>query len=91
MVAHTVAYQALGWHLTGTGHLFDGRVDVAAARATRRRFAVGSVVYPTTVGLAFLSAPLTPAVHGLLAVYYAFHQVPVPTREQAPVVAGADG
>ncbi|MEU3462045.1 TMEM175 family protein [Streptomyces sp. NPDC006733] len=93
MVAHAVAYQALWWHLTKTGHLFDSRVDVAAARATRRRFAVGSVVYPVTVGLAFVSAPLTLAVHGVLAVYYAFNQVPVPTREQGqePVVAGADG
>ncbi|MDX6331801.1 MAG: potassium channel family protein [Streptomycetaceae bacterium] len=66
-----------------TGRLFDDRVDRAAARATRSRFALGSVVYSLTIGLAFVSAPLTLAVHGLLALYYAFNQVPVPTRADA--------
>ncbi|NUS09851.1 MAG: DUF1211 domain-containing protein [Streptomyces sp.] len=80
MVFHALVFQALWWHLTGKGHLFDDRVDVEAARATRARFALGSVAYPITVALAFVSAPLTLAVHGLLAVYYAFNQVPVPTR-----------
>lgn len=65
---------------TRTGHLFDDRVDVEAARATRARFALGSLGYPVTVGLAFVSAPLTLAAHGLLALYYAFNQLPVPTR-----------
>jgi hypothetical protein len=36
------------------------------------------VVYPVTVLLAFISAPLTLAVHGVLALYYAFNQVAVP-------------
>ncbi|NEA57264.1 DUF1211 domain-containing protein [Streptomyces sp. SID13666] len=91
MVAYALTFQAMWWYLTKRGHLFDERVDVAAARATRMRFAVGSVVYPIAVGLAFVSAPLTLAVHGLLAVYYAFNQVPVPTRGQAPEPAGTDG
>jgi uncharacterized membrane protein len=86
MVFHALVFQALWWHLTSTGHLFDDRVDVEAARATRARFALGSVAYPITVGLAFVSAPLTLAVHGLLAVYYAFNQVPVPTRPEAEPV-----
>ncbi|MFE5588385.1 hypothetical protein ACFQ87_45200, partial [Kitasatospora sp. NPDC056531] len=76
-----VAHHGLWWHLTRTGHLFDERVDVPAARRTRIRFALGSLAYPATVGLAFISAPLTLAAHGLLALYYAFNQVPVPTRE----------
>ncbi len=38
------------------GHLFDERVDAPAARATRVRFALGSLAYPVTVGLAFVSA-----------------------------------
>ncbi|MCM2425471.1 TMEM175 family protein [Streptomyces sp. RKAG337] len=80
LVFHALVFQAMWWHLTRTGHLFDDRVDVEAARATRGRFALGSVVYPITVGLAFVSAPLTLAVHGLVAVYYAFNQVPVPTK-----------
>ncbi|WUH90064.1 TMEM175 family protein [Streptomyces sp. NBC_00433] len=83
MVFHALVFQAMWWHLTRTGHLFDDRVDVEAARATRTRFALGSIAYPATVGLAFVSAPLTLAVHGLLAVYYAFNQVPVPTKAEA--------
>ncbi|MFI7501638.1 TMEM175 family protein [Streptomyces sp. NPDC049687] len=81
MVVVALTFQALWWHLTRTGHLFDPRVDIPAARATRLRFALGSLAYPVTVGLAFVSAPLTLAAHGLIAVYYAFNQVPVPTRD----------
>ncbi|MFF9767764.1 TMEM175 family protein [Streptomyces sp. NPDC014636] len=81
MVVMALAFQALWWHLTRTGHLFDADVDVTAARATRIRFALGSLGYPLAVGLAFVSAPVTLAAHGLLALYYGFNQVPVPTRK----------
>ncbi|MEU6658280.1 TMEM175 family protein [Streptomyces sp. NPDC046821] len=81
MVAMALSFQALWWHLTRTGHLFDDAVDTAAARHTRARFALGTLAYPATVGLAFVSAPLTLAAHGLLAVYYGFNQVAVPVRE----------
>ncbi|MGW2489059.1 TMEM175 family protein [Streptomyces sp. NPDC001606] len=80
MVLMALAFQALWWHLTRTGHLFDARVDTAAARATRARFALGSLGYPLTVALSFVSAPLTLAAHGLLAVYYGFNQIAVPTH-----------
>jgi TMEM175 potassium channel family protein len=85
MVYHAAVFQTLWWHLTRSGHLFDARVDVVAARRMRLRFAAGSAVYPVTVGLAFVSAPLTLAVHGVMALYYAFNQVPVPTH------GGAEG
>ena len=80
MVWHALTFQALWWWLTRTGHLFDSRVDEAADRRTRVRFAVGSVVYPILVGLSFLSAAVTLALHGLLAVYYAFNQLKVPLK-----------
>lgn len=82
MVYHAMVFQLMWWHLTRTGHLFDDRVDTAAARGTRVRFALGSIGYPVTVLLALVSAPLTLAVHGLLAVYYAFNQTPVPLRAE---------
>ena len=91
MVAMALTFQALWWHLTRTGHLFDSRVDVEAARRTRVRFAVGSLAYPATVALAFVSAPLTLAAHGLIAVYYGFNQVPVPTRASDTAALPADG
>ena len=88
MVFHALVFQAMWWHLTRTGHLFDDRVDVEAARATRARFALGSIGYPAAVGLAFVSAPLTLAVHGLLAVYYAFNQTPVPLKKPGLTAPG---
>ena len=91
MVAMAFTFQALWWHLTRRGHLFDSRVDVEAARRTRVRFAVGSLAYPATVALAFVSAPLTLAAHGLIAVYYGFNQVPVPTRASDTAALPADG
>ncbi|MFD9486149.1 TMEM175 family protein [Streptomyces sp. NPDC059991] len=81
MVVMALNFQALWWHVTRTGHLFDDRVDSAAARATRARFALGSLAYPATVLLAFVSAPLTLAAHGVLAVYYGFNQLKIPTKE----------
>ncbi|MFJ8312837.1 MULTISPECIES: TMEM175 family protein [unclassified Streptomyces] len=90
MVVMALNYQALWWHLTRTGHLFDDRVDNAAARATRPRFAIGSLAYPATVALAFVSAPATLAAHGVLAVYYGFNQLKVPMREAAESGSAGD-
>ncbi|MFI6449705.1 TMEM175 family protein [Kitasatospora sp. NPDC050543] len=81
MVAHAVTFFLFWYYVTRTGHCFDDRVDVRAARATRLRFGLGLIVYPLTVALAFASAVLALALHGLLAVYYAFNQTPVPTRQ----------
>lgn len=84
MVAHALTFSALWWWLTRTGHLFDARVDLAAARATRLRFALGGLAYPVLLGLAFVSAPLAMVLHGVVAGYYGFNQLPVPVREGAP-------
>ncbi|KAB1978594.1 MULTISPECIES: TMEM175 family protein [Streptomyces] len=91
MVAMALAFQAVWWHLTRTGHLFDSRVDVEGARRTRVRFALGSLAYPATVALSFVSAPLTLAAHGMLAVYYGFNQVPVPVRAPGAAEAAEEG
>lgn len=88
LVYHALVFQAMWWHLTKTGHLFDARVDTDAARATRARFALGTIAYPVAVALAFVSAPLTLAVHGLLALYYAFNQTPVPVKEHGLAAPG---
>ncbi|MER6302810.1 TMEM175 family protein [Kitasatospora sp. NPDC001539] len=82
MVGQAVVFGVFWNYATRTGHCFDERVDVAAARAGRWRFELGLAVYPLTVGLAFLSAPAALAVHGLLALYYAFNQVRVPMLDR---------
>ncbi|MEZ0065413.1 putative membrane protein [Streptacidiphilus sp. MAP12-20] len=83
MVAHAFTFQSLWWWLTRTGHLFDSRVDVAAARALRVRFAVGTVVYPLLFGLSFVSPVATLGLHGAMALYYAFNQLPIPLNPGA--------
>jgi len=78
MVLVAITYVALWWWATRTDRLLYPDVNYTRARATRGRFALGLVVYPVTVVLALISAPLTLAVHGLLAGYYAFNQVAIP-------------
>jgi TMEM175 potassium channel family protein len=49
-------------------------IDISALRANTRRFSLGLVIYPLTVGIAFLNPILALGVHGLLAVYYVVDQ-----------------
>jgi len=70
---------ALNWvWILRDGRLLAEHVDLAAARATIPRFAVfGIVAYLVLIGLSWVSAPLTLALHFLLAVFYIFNQLPV--------------
>ncbi|NUU23821.1 MAG: DUF1211 domain-containing protein [Streptomycetaceae bacterium] len=86
MVLFSVIFWTFWWYVTRRGHLFRPTVDIDAARATRRRFGLGLLIYPMTVGLAFASAVGTLILHGLLALYYAFNQLPVPTKPQDTAV-----
>ena len=90
MVYHALTFGLLWWWLTRTGHLFDPRVDAEAARRTQLRFALGSLVYPVLVGLSFVSAVVTLALHGLIALYYAFNQLPVPVHSGTGAEAGGN-
>lgn len=85
MVVYAVSFTAFWWYVTQIGHLFHERVDRVGVRATRLRFSIGSIAYPATVGLSFVSAPLTLLMHGLIAAYYAANQLPI------PLLAGPDG
>ncbi|MGH2677668.1 MAG: TMEM175 family protein [Actinomycetota bacterium] len=49
-------------------------IDIRALRANTRRFSLGLVIYPLTVGIAFLNPVLALGVHGLVAVYYVVDQ-----------------
>ncbi len=55
--------------------LVHAHLDVQQLRARTWRFSLGLVLYPLTVALSFVSAPLTLAVHGAIALYYVIDQL----------------
>jgi hypothetical protein len=71
-----VMFSAVWWWMTrDAGRHLVHRPTPEDVRSSRRRFGLGVVVYAPTLALSFISAPLTLAVHGALAVYYAFEQL----------------
>ncbi len=54
--------------------LVHGHLDLAALQANTRRFSLGLLIYPITVGIAFLNPIWALVVHGLVAVYYVVDQ-----------------
>jgi uncharacterized membrane protein len=75
-----MALMALGFTLlfvaiTRDAELTHRPVPGNAIRAALRRFGVGGLVYLALIGLAFVSAIATLAVHALLALYYCFDQL----------------
>ena len=71
---------ALSFNLTWRWIVRDVRLihehlDVAALRANTRRFSLGLVIYPVTIGIVFLSPIWALVLHGLVAIYYVVDQV----------------
>ncbi|HEU4946814.1 MAG TPA: TMEM175 family protein [Kribbella sp.] len=69
-----IAFSVIWWHVLSR-HLIDHDLDPAQQRRAVLRFSVGTFVYAATIGLSFVSAPLTLLVQFLLAVYYGFEQL----------------
>jgi uncharacterized membrane protein len=68
-----VTYCAVWWHASSkNGALLRQPMDDATVRRTRLQFGGGVLIYLPTLGLSFVSAPLTLGVHAALATYYAF-------------------
>ena len=78
MLAMGLAYSVLWIAVTRDVGLLHEHVDPVASRAALRRFGLGNVAYLATVGLSFISAIATLAVHGALALYYCFDQLATP-------------
>jgi uncharacterized membrane protein len=83
----TMAFMGLGITLlflaiTRDAELTHRPVPAPAIRAALRRFGIGGVVYLALIGLSFVSAVVTLAVHGLIALYYCFDQLTA-AREQS--------
>ena len=77
MLGCAIGFNALWRWIVHDQRLLHAHIDHKEARAGRGRFAIGVLVYAATVGLAFLHAKLTLAVHGLIAIYYVFDQLSV--------------
>jgi uncharacterized membrane protein len=80
MLAMGLAYSGLWLAVTRDAGLLHDSIDPATSRSALRRFGVGSVVYLVTIGLAFVSAIATLAVHAALAIYYCFDQLSTSRR-----------
>ncbi len=72
-----VSFNTMWRWVVRDGRLLHAAIDPAQARATVRRFGAGMVVYALLIGVAFVSALLTLALHFLVAVYYVVDQLTV--------------
>jgi uncharacterized membrane protein len=85
MFAMGLAFAALWWALTRDARLLHEGIDPQASRMALRRFGIGNIFYLGTIGLSFVNAIATLAVHAALAIYYCFNQLPVVwTGDQTP-------
>jgi uncharacterized membrane protein len=76
MLAMGLSYSTLWLLVTRDAKLLQQDVDPRQGRAALLRFGLGNVFYLATIGLSFLNATVTLAVHGALAIYYCFDQLP---------------
>jgi uncharacterized membrane protein len=76
MLAMGLFFGGLWVAITRDSRLLEEHLDPAVSRAALRRFGVGNVFYLATIGLSFVSAIATLAVHAALAIYYCFDQLP---------------
>jgi uncharacterized membrane protein len=74
MTSMSISYTAFWQYVTRHPALLRDDIDAEAVRGSRVRFAAGLVVYPALTLLSFVSAPITLALHGVLALYYGFDQ-----------------
>jgi len=63
----------------------------AAGRAAVIRFGAGNVAYLAAIGVAFVSAPASLLVSGLVAVYYIFEHTPARSQEGQGGPGGPEG
>jgi uncharacterized membrane protein len=85
MLAMGLAYATLWFLITRDANLLQQGVDRRQGRAALLRFGLGNVFYLATIGLSFVNATATLAVHAALAIYYCFDQLPgVGTSAAAP-------
>jgi uncharacterized membrane protein len=75
MLAAGLAYNLLWVSVSRDSRLLHVPIDPVARRVAVRRFGAGNIVYAATIGLSFVSAVATLAVHAVVAIYYCFDQL----------------
>jgi uncharacterized membrane protein len=75
MLAMSIAFTLLFLAISRDARLLHSPLDRMTVRRTLRSFSIGGLCYLATIGLSFVSAVLTLAVHALLALYYCFDQL----------------
>jgi uncharacterized membrane protein len=84
----SICFTLMFWWAIRHDHL-KAAFSARDARQATIRFGLGSLVYIAGIGIAFVSAPASLALVGLVAVYYIFEQTPV--RPQASLEQGGPG
>ena len=72
----SISFTLLFWWAIRREHLQVALTPEQARQATIR-FGIGNLGYISGIGIAFVSAPASLAISGLVAVYYIFEQTPV--------------
>jgi uncharacterized membrane protein len=70
-----ISFTLLLWWAARRGHLRVALTPEQARRATIR-FGIGNFAYIVGIGIAFVSAPASLVLSGLVALYYIFEQTP---------------
>lgn len=70
-----IAFSLIWYHAVHGGRLIAAPLERTVERWSVLRFSAGTVVYLGTIGLSFVSAPITLGVQFLIAVYYGLEQL----------------
>jgi uncharacterized membrane protein len=82
MILMSLAFTALWRHVTADSRLLAHHIDPRRARQESALFSIGLAGYVAGVAVAFISAPLSLVVYGLVAVFYVFPWLPeLPTPD----------
>jgi uncharacterized membrane protein len=76
MICMSLAFTALWRHVTGSEKLLGRHLSPARARQESALFSVGLAGYVLGVGVAFVSAPISLLIYGLVALFYVFPWLP---------------
>lgn len=81
-----LAFNVMWRWIVRKGDLLHDHISVENLRRGTKRFTLGLIVYPIAIGMSFVSAPLTLALHALTAIYYVVDQLAIQDQESQNAV-----